>query len=342
MSMTPHSPATMPVARPPKAPSAKNLIPLYRTVSELPLLVASNCPFSLCNYRCHYCYLDHDNPPPKKKADTEFSQWLAVMGRVIEIPRPLYLAIGTVGEPMASRKFWDTLRALSPLDHVRGFWFPTNLSRPLEKMARGVDPKKLGLTGSFHPSEFRNFDRDFDFFIRQCAWLLDRGGDVYVNFILSPDQIDKWHTYQARFAKHGIQMTANVFKGKHQGKTYPEAYTPEQLEIIRDIFKTRPYIFKYMSGTSSRGVSCTAGRDFIKVEPDGTVLNCQFARVKMGNIFDDDLMVYSNVRPCTTNWCECHWNIGFMEENVRRFRRTRSIFRYEERPAGEIGEQAFV
>jgi MoaA/NifB/PqqE/SkfB family radical SAM enzyme len=320
------------------SPSA--FVPLFRHATEAPLLVACNCPLSLCNYRCDYCYLDHEKRDHAAE-QRKLADWNRLIDRIVEIPRPLLLALGTVGEPVANQAFWDTLRRVSPLEHVRRFWFPSNLSRPLEPLTRGVDVAKLGVTASLHPSEFRNHDRDFRFFLDQCRWIVDRGGDVVVNFILTPAQIPLYPAYRFAARERGLATTVNVFKGEYQGRTYPEAYTPEEHERIREYLADRPIVHEYMSGKSSRGVDCTAGRDMITVELDGRVLNCPFAREPLGSIFDPNLQVRAGTSPCSTAWCACHWTIGMMSSMVARFRRTRGILTYEERESGAPAVNAF-
>ena len=316
-------------------------VPLFGQPSELPLLVSCNCPFTLCNYRCSYCYLDHDGRDAKQER-RQFRRWNRTIDRIVEIPRPLLLSIGTQGEPVANKMFWDTLRRLSPLEHVRGFWFPTNLSRPLEALTEGIDISKLGITGSLHPTEFKKHDKDLDFFFEQCQWVVDRGGDVVVNFILTPDQIESFPAYRYIARERGFDMTVNIFKGEYRGQTYPDAYTPEEHERIREYFSDRPMVHKFMSGHMSYGVDCAAGRDMIHIEEDGQVLNCPFAREPMGSIFDDDFEIRSETSPCSTDWCRCHWTIGLMTGMVERYRRTKNILRYEERDAEDPVRSAFA
>lgn len=314
---------------------------VFRQPSEKTLMVSCNCPYTLCNYRCSYCYLDHDARNAERE-QKQFEQWERVIDRIVTIPRPLILSIGTQGEPLASRPFWDTLRRLSPLDHVKGFWFPTNMSRRLEPIVEGIDVSKLGITASLHPSEFRKHDRDLDFFFEQCQWVVDRGGDIVINFILTPDQLDLCSAYRYIARERGFAMTVNVFKGEFNGQEYPGAYTPEEHEKIKEFFADRPIVHKFMSGHTSYGVDCTAGRDLIHVEEDGSVYNCPFAREHMGSIDDPNLEIRTGTSPCSTSWCRCHWTIGLMSSMVERYKRTKNILRYEVREPGDSAENAFA
>ncbi|MEZ5977858.1 MAG: hypothetical protein R3F34_06545 [Planctomycetota bacterium] len=314
---------------------------LFSRPSTVPLLVSCNCPSTLCNYRCSYCYLDHDGRDGARE-DRAFKHWERTVDRIVRIPRPLYLAIGTEGEPLTVKPFWDVLRRLSQLENVRGFWFPTNLSRPIEKFAEGIDRRKLGLTASLHPSEFRDHDRDLASFLARASWVVEGGGDVVVNFILSPDQLDLYPAYRFIAREHGLASTVNVFKGEYRGKSYPEAYTEEDHEKIESYLADRPFVHHFMSGASSRGVQCHAGQDSIHVDPVlGTVENCPFAREPMGSIWDDRFQIRSRTTSCSTDWCKCHWTIGLMKDVAKRTKRTRSIFAYETRPEGQDGEHPF-
>lgn len=320
-----------------QTPGAARTTKLFKSPSDTPLMISCNCPSTLCNYRCSYCYLDHDgrNAQAEERA---FRSWDRIMDRLVQIPRPLVLAIGTEGEPLTVKPFWDTLRRLSKFDHVRGFWFPTNLSRPIEKLAEGVDVSKLGLTASLHPSEFRDHDRDLDAFFARCEWVRENGGHVVINFILTPNQFDLFPAYRWAARKRGIPMTANVFKGMWNGASYPESYTPEDHAKIREFFSDRPLVHEFMSGRSSRGVACHAGQDMVHVHAvTGQVVNCPFAQEPLGSIWDDELTIRDSSSPCSTDWCRCHWTIGFMEQVSVRYRRTRSIMHYEERETPTVG-----
>lgn len=340
--------STDPRVSPVKMPQLNILSPLlehgsrvFREASDAPLLVSCNCPTTLCNYRCSYCYLDHDNRDAKGEA-RGVRAWQRTMERIIKIKRPLYLAIGTEGEPLVVKPFFDLLRQISPLEHVKGIWFPTNLSRPIEEIAEGVDISKLGLTASLHPSEFSDHDRSLNNFLSRCEWVRENGGDVVINFILTPGQFDLFPAYRWIARERGIPMTANVFKGVYQGKSYPESYTEEEHALFKEFFEDRPLVHEFMSGRSSRGVPCNAGRDLIHVEAArGAVWNCPFAMEPMGSIWDDDFSVRNCSSPCTTDWCECHWTIGLTEEMSERFSRTKSILNYEARSEPRAGARPF-
>lgn len=333
--------SALPAATARAAPSTPT-VSLFEHASDAPLLVACNCPWTLCNYRCHYCYLDHDG----RRAQAEelaFDQWEHVIDRVCEIPRPLYLAAGTDGEPLTSPRFWQTLRRLTAHDHVKGIWFPTNLSRPIERMAEGVDVSKLGLTASLHPTEFENHDRELSQFLDRCRWVIDNGGDVVINFILTPQHIPLFPLYRYIARQREIPMTANVFRGEHEGRAYPEAFSTQEHAAMREYFSDRPFVYEFMSGRSSRGVECTAGRDSIHVDATtGAVTNCQFAREPMGSIFDPHFQIRSKTSACSADWCKCHWTNGLISSAAQRYRRTRGIFHFEARPEGDVGSNPFA
>ncbi|QDU84198.1 Radical SAM superfamily protein [Planctomycetes bacterium Pla163] len=341
--------ASAPTAPAPEAPSSSTGVAarpghafLFKEPSDVPLLVSSNCPTTLCNYRCTYCYLDHDGRDGATE-DKAVVHWNRTVDRIATIPRPLYLAIGTEGEPLTVKPFWETLRRLSARENVKGFWFPTNLSRPIEKLAEGVDIGKLGLTASLHPSEFKDHDRDLDLFLSRCRWVVDNGGSVVINFILTPGQFELFPVYRYIARQHGIAMTCNVFKGEFEGKSYPDAYTEADHARIEEFFADRPLVHHYMSGAPSRGVACHAGQDALEVHPvTGQVLNCPFAQEKMGSIWDDDFQIRTKPSACSTDWCQCHWTIGLMAEVTKKFKRTRAIFDFEAREPGEVGEHPFA
>jgi MoaA/NifB/PqqE/SkfB family radical SAM enzyme len=308
--------------------------------NESPLLVSLNCPSTQCNYRCSYCYLTQKSRSSTNKEAVR--EWQMILNHCIRIQRPLYLAIGTYGEPLLLQPFWKTLREIMAKDKIVGVWFPSNLSLPLDKYLHGIPVEKLGIVGTLHPSQFGNFERDFEFFFKQCLWLKEHGSDIVVNYVLTPDQIESFFAYKEIFAKEGIGMTANIFKGSWDGKNYPESYTEIELQLIEEVFENEAFIYDYMSQKkSSLGAECTAGRYMIHIENDGIVYSCPFSRVKLGRVTDNNLTIYDDNHRCSTNWCKCHWTIGFIVEVVRKYKRLHGIFSFEQRPPGEAGSNPF-
>lgn len=317
---------------------------LFQPGNEL-LFLMTDSPPTTCNYRCPYCFFNDKTQGGMGflKLQPEYELWAEVIQTAVaKIQRPLMLSIGPRGEALAIPPWWDLLRKLCALEKVRSVAFVSNLSLPIAPHLTGIDLHKIGLTATLHPSQYRDPERDFNAFFGQVSWLREHGVRVVVNYVLTPDQIPHFHIYRARFREIGVTMTANLFRGTFNGKLYPDSFTSEELRVAREYLKDVPYIYEYQShAISPYGHSCTAGRALVFLENDGAVFNCNFARERLGSIYDDQLFVFDENCQCSSTRCECKWTIPLQEEFVHDYVAVGNIHEFRRRPPGEIGVHPF-
>lgn len=330
-------------SRPEKMNSTLRKVNVFEVKDDLPLFIEFDCPTTLCNYRCPYCFLPA-NVGGYKPFENEFSQWKkAVEAGVARIKRPLILSMGPSGEPLVQPKWREFFRQIIEKPNVRMGTFVTNLSRPAEPLLDGVDPGKVGVTATLHPTQFKDHDKDFSLFLERAVYLKEMGATLAVNYVLTPGQLIDFPRYRKIFAGHGIFMTANLLRGVWDGKTYPEAYTGDELLAVRMCLEDIPFIYAYQShALSPCGNRCTAGRFAVNVNYDGSVYPCYFVSERLGSIFDDALYLYEENFICSSNRCECKWTIPLQEHIVERYMGLGNVHGIVKREGGVKGVHPFV
>ena len=116
-------------------------------------------------------------------------------------------------------------------------------------------------------------------------------------------------------------MICNVLRGPYEGKIYPEAYSDEEFKAARSCHSHTPYMWDYQSHEQSPfNKRCVSGRWGFQVDFDGTVYNCPYSRQKLGNIFDESLMVYDENCHCTSTVCESQCVLSMLGEITENYR----------------------
>ncbi|MCB1190626.1 MAG: radical SAM protein [Leptospiraceae bacterium] len=294
-------------------------IDLFELEQSIPILILSPAPSRSCNYRCEYCF-NHDYG--FRNRSPEMESWSKTLITAVEkIKNPLHLTIGSSGEPLYQKLWLETIQEIHQYDHVETIAFVTNLSADPRKKIENLNPKKFGILATFHPSQFKDYERDTKTFIERAVELKEAGFQIAVNYVLIPEQIREFHNLKAMFASRNVNMICNVLRGPYNGKIYPEAYTEEEIEMVRTCHDSTPYVWDYQSlSKSPYGQRCTAGRWGFQLEFDGSIYNCVYSRQKLGNIYDDKVMLYNESCYCDADRCESQCMIGMMDHMAQNYR----------------------
>lgn len=245
-----------------------------------------------CNFRCHYCYFPHDNSPeqdpiPAQKIadflDSTGHEWLVGM---------------TGGEPFIYPGFVDICKTLTK-NHRIAVDTNLSLSRQVRRFAQELDPARVEeLYVALHIEE-RERIGGVQSFIENVRLLQQKGFHVRVNSVVHPTLVERFIADRERFAAHGITIVPRPFKGKFEGRPYPESYGPE----VREIFAAEPEAGKKVA-FDFHGVDCDAGMRLLRMEPDGTVLRCPGDKTVLGNVLTG-VTLYDGPTPCTKHRCPC-------------------------------------
>jgi MoaA/NifB/PqqE/SkfB family radical SAM enzyme len=301
----------------PDSPGLKNsVLPqnnLFEKGDGLPIIILSPAPSRTCNYRCEYCF-NHDHGFTKN--DRAMDSWSkAVLTAVEKIPRPLHMSMGAMGEPLGMKKWLSTAIKVLEYSHVKRVAFVSNLSVDPAKVIPNLDPSRIGVLATLHPSEFKDYEKELAVFLDRVAYLKSSGVSIAVNYVLIPDQLERFRFYREILQSIGVPMICNMLRGPFRGKVYPEAYSPEEYALAKSCHDKTPFVFDFQSHEKNPyGIRCVSGRWGFQLEFDGTVYNCDFARQRLGSIFDSKLMVRSENCFCTAIKCESQVMIGMIED----------------------------
>jgi hypothetical protein len=250
-------------------------------------------PLASCNYGCEYC------PFAKRKDDREAlardeAAWKRFVARVAA--RPATDRIGVLvtpwGEAIIRRWYRDGLTELSHLPQVTRCAVQTNLSAPLDWVAR-ANPDRLALWCTYHP-EWTTEAK----FLAQCRTLDEYGIGYSVGVVGQRE-----HEAAARSLRAALPIATYVWINAVKAL----AYAPDEVAIWRSI---DPLFELNNQRYPSLGKACGAGERAITVDGDGTMRRCHFISDPIGNIYDADWQAALSPRACSQLDCHCH--IGYV------------------------------
>ncbi|VVB84499.1 Uncharacterised protein [uncultured archaeon] len=170
--------------------------------------------------------------------------------------------------------------------------------------------------------ERRNLINDF---IDKYNCLKNAGFEVFATQVLYPPVLAKFEKYYDLFRENGIILGPRSFRGNYKYGIYPAGYSKTErkkilnyLEISKSSEMSKYAVTEQLfekelvnGDLSFRGLECKAGKDIVTINYSGDVLRCPGIPVKMGNIFDGEISLYKENKPCSARICSCP-AIGFM------------------------------
>ena len=204
----------------------------------------------------------------------------------------------TGGEPFLYPDFVQVCRRLAEKHWIA---VDTNMSLTdrIRDFARSIPPARVAdLYVALHIEE-RERRGEVPAFIENVTLLKEHGFHVSVNYVIHPTLADRFPDDERFFRERGIRLIPRPFKGKYQGRDYPAGYD----EKAKALFSSKPSAGRKMV-YNFQGVPCRAGRDLIRLEPDGTVLRCPGERTALGNILSS-VRLYDRPVPCGVSRCPC-------------------------------------
>jgi len=258
-----------------------------------PLTVLYRGPLASCNYGCGYCpFAGHRATAAELEEDRRalrrFVDW--ARGRTGQ----LSLFFTPAGEALIHSWYADAIVELSRLPHLRRVAIQTNLSAPLDWLAR-ADASRVGIWATYHPGRVARQD-----FLRQCAELERRGVSFSVGAVGLPALVDEIAALRA-------VLPARVYLWINAAKRDPccadEAFVG-RLTAIDPLFPLS------LRAQRSRGLPCRAGHTAISVDGAGQVRRCHFLPEVIGRLDDPALRLDPTPAPCPADECRCH--IGYV------------------------------
>jgi hypothetical protein len=177
-----------------------------------------------CNYRCSYCYF-HDTWDAQQKLNRYpgIEHWKAVWDGVFARYGEGHLHVSG-GEPFTYPGIIDLIEALLPKFTME---FDTNLSFDAAGFMRRIPPGRVKFCATYHP-EF--VERGA--FLRKVRALWLARYDIGVSCVAFPEHYEELRKLHADTKALRLPLTIMPFRGTHQGKTYPAAYTEDESRML--------------------------------------------------------------------------------------------------------------
>ena len=216
-----------------------------------------------CNFDCEYCHPQIKRVLNRRHlAEPRPEACVAAFDR---LGRACHVSMSG-GEPFLFPGFVELCEGLTRR-HVISI--NTNLSSPLvEDFAARVAPDRgVRIAAALHVAERERLGETEERFAANYRILCDRGFPIIALYVLYPPLLHRAADDLERLRALGVDRIAGkVFKGRWADRTYPEAYTPTEREVVREVAGEYPYNEPYLRGMLRfRWEPCRAGVRSFKV-----------------------------------------------------------------------------
>ena len=269
-----------------------------------------------CNLRCKYCFFTPEVLSSRIMISGTSARWL----EGFDATDKTWLLHITGGEPSIYPGFVDLCAHLS-----RNHYLSINsnlLHGNMDNFAEIIDPERVHFINAAVHYDERRLKSSHDIFIERVHKLRHYKFTVFVSLVMTPEIVSAYPEISNHFESHGISLIPKVMRGKYQGRKFPAAYSPDQKSLILDYMveaqrKYAPVIAgmnelptidpltdnRLLNNPSSyHGLMCGSGINFVRIEPDGTVLRCS-SRMRLGNILRKNVNFLRAPIPCFSDYC---------------------------------------
>lgn len=266
-----------------------------------------------CNYRCPYCFFEGEwEKIEERNKYFPLAKWIAAWKNIAKDYAQRRILI-TGGEPFIYSSFVELVRELSRYFTIG---FDTNLSCSKDELlefTKNTLATNISMGLSFHP-----MFSEFGMFLEKALFLKKNGFDnVCIQYVTYPPQLEQMINFRNRFIDSGFYFIPLPFRGRYNGKDYPQAHTEEEKKIIYNSTEGlnsehKKRVGKHLSQVKSKNKLCGAGQIYARVDSDGTVYRCgRYATHSndgaMGNIFDESFRMFNEPMTCGQEICPCEF-----------------------------------
>jgi hypothetical protein len=100
-------------------------------------------------------------------------------------------------------------------------------------------------------------------------------------------------------------ISSKVYEGEYNGKTYPNAYTQDEIELITKYMSSGIEMPQYLKYRNFKGLRCGTGRLMMSMKPNGDLERCLSDYTGLGNFFDGNYRFPKKDKKCKTDICTC-------------------------------------
>jgi MoaA/NifB/PqqE/SkfB family radical SAM enzyme len=270
-----------------------------------------------CNYRCDYCFVSPEKLAEKLVVHAPSDAWQAAF----DCTGQTWMIHVTGGEPTLYPGFAELAALLSQRHYLS---LNSNLTgRELAGFAERVDPARIALVNAgYHPAERRARSGE-ELFLRNATLLRERGFPIMISVVATPEVLADYDAVVAAVAPTGLMPMPKAMHGRYRGASYPEAYSERDREEFRrrslaaeqcypnlfgpdglrptiDLTRDRDHLERRIRYHKQ---PCAAGRNMVRIDPDGTVHRCAIKGPAMGNLLHGTWKRATACLPCDRDHC---------------------------------------
>jgi MoaA/NifB/PqqE/SkfB family radical SAM enzyme len=274
-------------------------------MSEIdPINIRYVTDYPKCNYFCTYCIAGHGEAFPEKPRRWNPQRYLRITKNLAKLPFKINVRLGVAGEFFLDKTLCKGACSLSHSTNTVSVNLITNLSFSYKQYKKILDEfceGKVAIVASFHPTEIKDHELWLD-----TASAMAEVYDFAVILVAYPPLIDKIAEYKGKLNARKIETFIQPFMGPYGKKHYPNDYTTDERDLLRDQMYSR-HDYEFLLNLKKPGL-CNAGYKSLFINPDGVVYPCGMGSysVPLGNLScDHQLELRSKAMPCPFNTCPC-------------------------------------
>jgi MoaA/NifB/PqqE/SkfB family radical SAM enzyme len=257
-----------------------------------------------CNYSCVYCIAGHGEVTESRLRHWNPTRYLNVIENVARLPFKVNIRLGVAGEFFLDKTLIKGAAWLSHQENIDAVNLITNLSfkqRHFSRWLSTFDESKVAMVASYHPSEIDNKQE----WISTAKWATKRY-DFSVVVIAFPRDLPDLENNIEDLRQHGLEVFVQPFIGVWEGRSYPEEYSPEERQRLKDAMYSRHDV-EFLLNLKKPGM-CNAGYKSLYVGPLGDVFPCGMGHYKksLGNLAESHkIELASGPELCQFSRCQC-------------------------------------
>jgi lysophospholipase L1-like esterase len=253
-----------------------------------------------CNYRCPYC---HDFPKTEHHFRGSIKQWHEGFKKSFRNQHITFYI--SFGEPMIGKNFYEVIDMIGSEPNWE-MMMTSNLSQQLDRLmkSRLARDNRLHINGSFHSTE-----TTIDEFLEKLLFLREHGIESPVIYVMYPPLMKEFKGYFEIFSKHNFLLHVRRYEGGYKGKSYPNAYTGEELQFIAR-YEDDATIKYMLNNKLNFGELTYSGMYYIIVDNVGNIgWNSDYFpkysidRCRFGNILQNNIKVLLEPIPYPGHTC---------------------------------------
>ncbi|MBU2102682.1 MAG: radical SAM protein [Candidatus Omnitrophota bacterium] len=265
---------------------------------------------TLCNFKCDYCFNARSSASDQAAAYKKYS--VKHIAQAFDDTGKIWKIKLTGGEPFLYPRFIEMCGLLAKKHLIA---VNTNVSTTnIYEFAESIDPLRVyAFRASWHLLEREKTENGTKLFIGRILHLQKKGFPVRVDYVTYPPFFSRIKK-DIQFLKEGgvERIYVKVFRGKFEGKMYPDSYSIQERSLIEELAIDQHELDILSQNYSFMGKKCSAGQRFFAMDEEGNLFRCTSAlfptrlRKKIhGNIFNGNYFFAQEPTHCTYEACSC-------------------------------------